>query len=251
MNNDWFMDYASHRVRLIALEQEWLEIRYWHLFDEQERRGWITKNGRHILIGSDSSSGGRKSGKKVDKRRESGIIEENNESSGHTYEKIGKIDFSDKKAIAKSLQEFEHKYSDSDVEHCRVICTNGEVYDVHGDLDTVDTTLLGDKLKGSINEHNHVTGRSQYSFSWEDLSSCADDGTKTAIAFDEKFRYSMTFPEKHIPFDTVYNAYEKAKFSVLEDMFGNPESIPEGDEQNAIINRVCKELKIKYSRIAR
>lgn len=106
MNNDWFMDYASHRVRLIALEQEWLEIRYWHLFDEQERRGWITKNGRHILIGSDSSSGGRKSGKKVDKRRESGIIEENNESPGHTYEKIGKIDFSDKKAIAKSLQKF-------------------------------------------------------------------------------------------------------------------------------------------------
>ena len=72
MSNDWFMDYASHRVRLIALEQEWLEIRYWHLFDEQERRGWITKNGRHILIGEDS--GGGKSGEKVDKSGESGII---------------------------------------------------------------------------------------------------------------------------------------------------------------------------------
>ena len=68
MNNDWFMDYASHRVRLIALEQEWLEIRYWHLFDEQECRGWITKNGRHILIGEDSGSG-RKSGKMVDKSK--------------------------------------------------------------------------------------------------------------------------------------------------------------------------------------
>ena len=76
MNNDWFMDYASHRVRLIALEQEWLEIRYWHLFDEQERRGWITKNGRHILIGEDSGSSGSKSGKSVDKSGESGIIKE-------------------------------------------------------------------------------------------------------------------------------------------------------------------------------
>lgn len=74
MNNDWFMDYASHRVRLIALEQEWLEIRYWYLFDEQERRGWITKNGRHILIGEDSGSSGSKSGKSVDKSGESGII---------------------------------------------------------------------------------------------------------------------------------------------------------------------------------
>ena len=73
MNNDWFMDYASHRVRLIALEQEWLEIRYWHLFDEQERRGWITKNGRHILIGEDSGGGG-KSWESVDKSGGSGII---------------------------------------------------------------------------------------------------------------------------------------------------------------------------------
>ncbi len=72
------MDYASHRVRLIALEQEWLEIRYWHLFDEQERRGWITKNGRHILIGEDSG-GGSKSGKKVDK---SGKMVDNSGVSG-------------------------------------------------------------------------------------------------------------------------------------------------------------------------
>ena len=39
-------------------------------------RGWITKNGRHILIGEDS--GGGKSGKKVDKSEKGGIIRENN-----------------------------------------------------------------------------------------------------------------------------------------------------------------------------
>ena len=56
MVNDWFMDYAEHALRVINIETHRLEL-----------RGWITKNGRHILIGGDSSSGGRKSGKKVDK----------------------------------------------------------------------------------------------------------------------------------------------------------------------------------------
>lgn len=149
------------------------------------------------------------------------------------------------------MQEFEHKYNDSNIEHCRVICSSGEVYDVHGDLDTVDTSLLGDKLKGSINEHNHVKGESQYSFSWEDLCSSADDGSKIAIAFDEKYRYAMEFPDIRPNQDKVYNAYQKAKLSVFEDMFSNPLLIPEGDEQNVIIGRTCRELKIKYTRTPR
>ena len=70
------MDYAEHALRLIQLEQDWLEL-----------RGWITKNGRHILIGDDESTsgaargskklysnGGAKPKKCVDKAEKSGII---------------------------------------------------------------------------------------------------------------------------------------------------------------------------------
>lgn len=60
MTQDWFMDYAEHAVRAIDIETRRYEL-----------RGWITKNGRHILIGEDF---GGKSGKSVDKKRESGII---------------------------------------------------------------------------------------------------------------------------------------------------------------------------------
>lgn len=167
----------------------------------------------------------------------------------HHYEKIGNIDFSDKKAIARSLQEFEEKYRNSNIEHCRVITALGEVYEVHGNKWTVDTSLLGDKLQDSINEHNHVTGESQYSFSWEDLKSCADDGTKIAIAYDEKYRYSMIFPNKRFNEDEVYEAYQKAKYLVDEEMFNNPENIPIGDEQHERIKKSCEELGIKYIRI--
>ena len=65
MTKDWFMDYAEHAVRAIDIETHRYEL-----------RGWITKNGRHILIGEDS---GGKSGKSVDKKRESGIIGEKEE----------------------------------------------------------------------------------------------------------------------------------------------------------------------------
>lgn len=62
-NKDWFMDYAEHAVRAINIETRWLEL-----------RGWITKNGRHVLIGDDSGAGG-KSGENLDKTEKSGIIE--------------------------------------------------------------------------------------------------------------------------------------------------------------------------------
>lgn len=172
-----------------------------------------------------------------------------NDSNNNYYELVGKIDYNDKKAVAQSLMEFEEKYKNSDIEHCRVITISGEVFEVHGEKYTVDPSILGNKLKGSINEHNHVTGESQYSFSWEDLESCADDGTKIAIAYDEKYRYSMIFPNKIFNEDEVYEAYQKAKYLVDEELFNNPENIPIGDEQHERIKKSCEELGIKYIRI--
>ena len=63
MNNDWFMDYAEYAVRAINIETHWYEL-----------RGWITKNGRHILIGDDGNSGGGKTAKKIDKSAKHDII---------------------------------------------------------------------------------------------------------------------------------------------------------------------------------
>lgn len=62
MEPELVIDYSDYERRLRAIEE----------------RGWITKNGRHILIGEDSGSGG-KSGKKVDKSGKSGIIKTENQ----------------------------------------------------------------------------------------------------------------------------------------------------------------------------
>ena len=166
----------------------------------------------------------------------------------HWFEQITTIDPSDKKAAAQLLRDFERQYADSQIEHCRVVTVAGEVYDVHGGRWTVDTTLLGEKMRGSTNEHNHVTGESQYSFSWEDLKSSAEDGSKVAIAFDEKYRYTMIFPDYQLDDDTVYAAYQAAHESVGEDLIFYPEKIAKGDEQHEAIKRACKTLGIQYGR---
>ena len=164
---------------------------------------------------------------------------------------IGKIDYNDKKAVAKSLMEFEEKYKSSDIEHCRVITISGEVFEVHGGKYTVDPSILGDKLRGSINEHNHVTGESQYSFSYEDLKSSIADGSKMSMAFDEKYRYSMLFSDKIISEDDLYNAYEASINEVGNARIFKTEIITDEDVQHQIVKRTCEKVGIKYGRIAK
>lgn len=174
-------------------------------------------------------------------------------ASNHWYEQIGTIDPSDKRAAAKLLRDFEWQYSDSQIEHCRVITASGEVYDVHGDRWTVNTTLLGERMRGSTNEHNHVTGESQYSFSWEDLRDSAEDGSKFAIAFDEKYRYTMIFPDAPLNPDAVYEAYHDADEEVGDInaesyFFGNGKQISDEDYQHEVIRRACERLGVHYER---
>lgn len=171
----------------------------------------------------------------------------------HTYEKIGEIDFNDKKAVANSIAEFENRYSNSDIEHCRVICKNGEVYEIHGDRYTVNTEVLGDKMNGSINDHNHVTSESQYSFSWEDIDSSVKDGSHITMAYDEKYRYSMTFPEKTIDADKLREAYDVSENEVMlinynYQYYSIGSRISDEDYQHEVIKRTCERVGVKYER---
>ena len=173
------------------------------------------------------------------------------DGNGHYCELIGKIDYNDKEAVARSLREFEEKYKNSDIEHCRVITVNGDVYESHGDRYTVNTEMLGDLTRGSINEHNHVTGESQYSFSYEDLKSSIADGSKISMAFDEKYRYFMLFSGKVISEDDLYDAYEASINEVGNARIFKTEVIADEDVQHQIVKRTCEKVGIKYERIAK
>ena len=182
-------------------------------------------------------------GKEDIKGRSSGTGEEFVES---WFEHTGQIDVSSEEQVNKTLSDFEQKYEHSNKEHCVVITETGAVYEVHGGKWNVDTTVLGGRMSNSINEHNHVTGESQYSFSKEDISESAKDGSKVALAFDEKYKYSMTF-ESRISSSDINDAYDDATMSVLNRKFYG-ELISDEDEQHEIVKMTCETLGIKYER---
>ncbi|MDE6729232.1 MAG: minor capsid protein [Oscillospiraceae bacterium] len=210
-------------------------------------------SGKYIERDSENSRNRRQTGltasrkNAIMKGRGNGTGSSNNE---HYYELIGEIDYHDKVAVSRSLREFEIKYQDSDIEHCLVITTSGKVYEVHGDRWTVETAVLGEEMNGSINEHNHVTGESQYSFSWEDLESCIYDGSKIAFAYDEKYRYSMVFSESVKPdiLDDIGDVKEQAKENVYNRIIAG-ENITDEDLQHEMIKKACEIIGVIYKRM--
>ena len=163
-----------------------------------------------------------------------------------TYEQIGHIDVADKNQVEAALSDFEQRHKDSDLEHCIVITTDGDVFEVHGGKYTVDPAILGDKTVGSINEHNHVTGLSQYSFSKEDIYESCKDGSKISIAFDEKYRYKMSF-ENRVSEDLVHDAYINAEMALMTRSALGERILPE-NEQHEVVRLTCETLGIKYER---
>lgn len=238
-------------IRLTASQSRSLQS-HMNVFTNEQARALEQRNLAQIRgLNFNSSSIDNGGGSGIISSRGSGAGQA--DSSIHTFQKIGEMDFSDKKAIAASLLEFEQKYEKSMIEHCRVFCTNGEVYEVHGDLDTVNTTLLGDKMKGSINEHNHVKGRSQYSFSWEDIDSSAKDGTYITMAYDEKYRYTMIFPKSAIDAEILRDAYDISENEVAlnnynHQYFAIGSRISDEDYQHEVIKRTCERIGVKYER---
>ena len=73
------------------------------------------------------------------------------------------------------------------------------------------------------------------------------DGTQISIAFDEKYRYSMTIPDKEFGEDDWYYAFKEAEFEVGDRrIFG--ELISDEDEPHEIMKSACERLGIKYER---
>ena len=210
--------------------------------DTIQNRDYIQDPETGLMMGS-TPEGGESSSDGAD-----GDFEENSKSKP---QKIGTVDFNDKDGVNYAIRDFEGRYAQADIERCIVVTTQGEVYEIEGERWTVDTTVLGDKMKGSINSHNHVAGESSYSFSKEDLESSVQDGSYRSEAFDEKYRYSMVI-EKEISLGALYDAYSESELEVkeimLSDYFFGTESIPDENIQHEVIKRTCEKVGIKYGR---
>lgn len=158
--------YAGYRLRLIKLEQEWLEIRARH---------WI-KGDHGYFAGSYSTGGGAGAKKAVDKSAKSGIIRESSKQkpitaitdkaidsvpkvniSGYTDEQCAKIQEQHKELLEYSREHNDNKevafVFDSSLSTRKEFTGSDDMIDFGSDLSGKDLVLL----------HNHPRN-SSYSF---------------------------------------------------------------------------------------
>lgn len=101
-----------------------------------------------------------------------------------------KIEYADKATVEKELKLFEKNAIKEDIETALVITREGEVYKCFGVPDAVyPDSDLGEKFKGAIVSHNHVSEYTQYTFGDDDLETFMDYKLDRLRGIDEKYTY--------------------------------------------------------------
>ncbi len=106
---------------------------------------------------------------------------------------IGKIDYNNKNAVKKELQEYEKDAIKENIETACVITKNGEIYRCYGTNDRVFPDFdLGDKLIGASVSHNHTIEETTYSFSGDDIELFIGYELEVLRGRDEIYTYEFT-----------------------------------------------------------
>ena len=159
--------------------------------------------------------------------------------NGHTSITIVEsVNFNDKLAVERQINDFAKKYAFANVEHARIISPNGNAYTLRGIGEIVDPTFIGDDaLRGSIVIHNHPPypwGEPYDSFSVDDLGFASRHNQMKHYLVSgvrrNSFEFTKTFTE-----DVVYDAWDNAESIMVEEAF---------DGLITIINRQEEILKI-------
>jgi len=132
------------------------------------------------------------------------------------------IDFKDKAAIEKKIDDFAKKYAYADVEYALIISPNGNAYSLAGNEREVNSLIIGKNvLKGSIGVHNHVLNRPEYiakkradSFSLKDLKFANENELEKQYLVSGTRRDAFELVEYHIV--GIETAWDNAKYKMWE-----------------------------------
>jgi len=182
----------------------------------------------------------------------SGIIGVENNSSVEagdtdgmtTITEIKPIDFNDKAAIQKEIDDFAEKYAYAEVEHALELSPDGNMYKLIGMKNGVDSALIGKKaLIGSIGTHNHPVPKGDImgdSFSKQDLTFAINYNLGKQYLISGKRRNAFEFTQ-NITENELLEAWENAKSDMREKMY--IDDIENFHGQFEILKRINKYLK--------
>ena len=136
-----------------------------------------------------------------------------------TITRIKPIDFSDKAAVAREIENFANTYAYADIEHALEISPTGIVYKLTGTKEDVNSEIVGkDALKGSISIHNHpvpIGENKNDSFSFKDLRFTSEhmQGRQYLVSGERYDAFEFT---KYYSKDEIETAWNKAWLEALE-----------------------------------
>lgn len=138
---------------------------------------------------------------------------------------IKTIDFSDKNAIMKELDEFEKSSIDLPYERNCTITSDGKVWYLDGSSGFVESELIatqkgGSSLKGSYSYHNHPPKETYFSFSGNDVGFFLQFGEAYSRASDYKYTYIMRRIKDTISADynDIVSEFDEIKYRTVLQM---------------------------------
>lgn len=140
---------------------------------------------------------------------------------------IETVDVEDIHRLEQKLNEYEDSIAGQDFESAYVVDQKGEVYRLDGESDTVDISLMEDKLEGSLVTHNHpdTDGEIGGSFSKDDILAYFAYKMKELRAVDSQYRYSFK-SSRWIALAEIEQLLQEARHQgksriTIEDMVGD------------------------------
>ena len=163
---------------------------------------------------------------------------------------IGNIDFSDQRAIAKTLRDAEWASMNLPYEVNTTVTADGKVWRVEGDAGTVNPSSIPSDLKGSHSYHNHPAGVTHYSFSGEDAGFFIESGTASSKASDELFEYEMRRTAETLDksWDEVYHRFSEIEITDVFELQFKQAIDPDIDTYHEVMQRLSEELRFEYER---
>lgn len=169
---------------------------------------------------------------------------------------IGRLDFNDERAIIRSLEECERETVNLPYERCRVITSDGRIWDVHGSSGFVDTSTIetiegGSSLQGSYSYHNHPREQTHFSFSGNDVADFISNGEAFAKASDYKFSYIMrrTKNTAIADYETIIEDVKEVFYSDVYEMAFNGRCDIDIDGYHEAMKIIAEKYSFIYERV--
>ena len=187
------------------------------------------------------------------------VSSEGKSAGNNSSSKVGEavhvktIDFEDKKAIQKELDDAQHIFADLDHEENMTITRDGKVWRVKGESGIVNPWSIrdaGSDLSGSFSYHNHPAKVTNYSFSAEDVQFFFESGETYSKAADDVYEYVMirTADTVDVNHEVVYNRFREIHSTTVSELAWNKKLNMDLDGYHKTMEILSKEFGFRYGR---